>query len=156
MGPELASAFTAMVDMVEQERPNLAPMASPEGTVTIMFTDMEASTATNEALGDDRFLPALLQHNKIVEDHTRSMGGTVVKSQGDGFMLAFPTARRGVECAIAVQKESHYSIKRSRCAWGFTQENPSGTPPTSSVVTSRTRPASARQRAVVRSWSLRS
>ena len=28
-----------------------------------------------------------------------------MKSQGDGFMLAFPSARRGVECAIAVQRQ---------------------------------------------------
>lgn len=28
----------------------------------------------------------------------------IVKSQGDGFMLAFPSARRAVECLIAVQR----------------------------------------------------
>ena len=28
-----------------------------------------------------------------------------MESQGDGFMLAFPSARRGVECAIAIQRE---------------------------------------------------
>jgi class 3 adenylate cyclase len=70
-----------------------------------MFTDMEGSTATNEAMGDDKFLPLLLRHHEIVEYRTRAAGGTVVKSQGDGFMLAFPSARRGVDCAIVVQRE---------------------------------------------------
>lgn len=104
-GRDVTTSIDAVADAVEQDRPDLAPVASPEGTVTIMFTDVEASTATNEALGDDRFLPLLLKHNDIVRSHTISAGGSVVKSQGDGFMLAFPAARRAVECAISVQRE---------------------------------------------------
>lgn len=105
LGIELTTAIDEIAALVEQERPDLTPVASPEGTLTIMFTDMEASTATNEALGDDRFLPLLLRHNEIVEGHTRAVGGTVVKSQGDGFMLAFSSARKAVECAMCVQRD---------------------------------------------------
>lgn len=95
----------AIAELIEKDRPDLAPMTSAEGTVTIMFTDMESSTAANEALGDDRFLPLLIQHNDIVTKQTASHHGTVVKSQGDGYMLAFPSARRAVDCAIAVQQQ---------------------------------------------------
>ena len=95
----------AVLAAVEKERPNLTHQVSPEGTVTIMFTDIEGSTATNEAMGDDKFLPLLLRHNDIVNAQTRAAAGTVVKSQGDGFMLAFPSARRAVECAIGIQRE---------------------------------------------------
>lgn len=105
MGLDLTTAIEDVADLVERERPDLVSVTSPEGTVTIMFTDIEASTAMNEAIGDDAFLPLLLRHNEIVRSQTESAGGTVVKSQGDGFMLAFPSARRGVECAIAVQQE---------------------------------------------------
>lgn len=105
LGLELTTSIEEVADLVERERPDLVSAASAEGTVTIMFTDIEASTATNEAVGDDAFLPLLLKHNEIVRGRTESAGGTVVKSQGDGFMLAFPSARRGVECAIAVQQE---------------------------------------------------
>jgi hypothetical protein len=31
-------------------------------------------------------------------------GGYEVKSQGDGFMIAYPSARRGLECAIDMQR----------------------------------------------------
>jgi len=31
-------------------------------------------------------------------------GGYEVKSQGDGFMIAFPSARRAVQCALAIQR----------------------------------------------------
>jgi class 3 adenylate cyclase len=89
---------------VEHERPNLAPVTSVDGTTTIVFTDLEASTATNEALGDDRFLPLLFEHNDLVRARTGSAGGSVVKSQGDGFMLAFSSARAAVDAAIAVQR----------------------------------------------------
>ena len=55
--------------------------------------------------GRRQFLPLLLAHNEIVRTRTESAGGIVVKSQGDGFMLAFPSARRGVECATALQDD---------------------------------------------------
>lgn len=104
-GREFTTAIDAVASAIEQDRPDLAPVASPEGTLTIMFTDIEASTATNEALGDDAFLPLLIRHNQIVEGHTEAASGSVVKSQGDGYMLAFPSARRAVDCAISVQRD---------------------------------------------------
>lgn len=105
MGLDLTTAIEDVADLVERERPDLVSVTSPEGTVTIMFTDIEASTATNEAMGDDAFHPLLLGHHEIVRSRTESAGGTVVEQQGDGFMLAFPSARRGVDCAIAIQQE---------------------------------------------------
>ncbi len=105
LGLELTTSIEDVADLVERERPDLVPVASPEGTVTIMFTDIEASTAMNEAIGDDAFHPLLLRHHEIVRSRTESVGGTVVEQQGDGFMLAFPSARRGVECAIGIQQE---------------------------------------------------
>ena len=103
---------------VEHERPNLAPMTSVEGTTTIVFTDLEASTATNEALGDDRFLPLLFEHNELVRTQTESAGGSVVKSQGDGFMLAFSSARAAVEAAMAVQRDVADLDERFRVRMG--------------------------------------
>jgi len=104
VGHDFADVEAILVS-VKAERPDLTHSTSPEGTVTIMFTDIEGSTATNEALGDDRFVPLLIRHHDIVHAQTRAAAGTVVKSQGDGFMLAFPSARRGVECAIGIQRE---------------------------------------------------
>jgi len=55
-------------------------------------------------MGDDAFLPLLLKHNEIVRMRTAESGGSVVKSQGDGFMLAFPSAREALHCAIGIQR----------------------------------------------------
>jgi class 3 adenylate cyclase len=89
---------------VASERPSLRPAAAPDGTVTILFSDIEGSTALNERLGDVRWLELLRAHNRIVRDQIRAFGGFEVKSQGDGFMVAFPSARRAIECARAVQE----------------------------------------------------
>jgi class 3 adenylate cyclase len=104
-GGKTSITMEDIAQFVEHERPNLAPMVSVEGTTTIIFTDLEASTATNETLGDDRFLPLLFQHNDLLRERTESAGGSVVKSQGDGFMLAFASARAAVDVAIAVQRD---------------------------------------------------
>jgi class 3 adenylate cyclase/ketosteroid isomerase-like protein len=104
-GTDIDLSMDRIATLVQDERPDLGPLTSTEGTVTIMFTDLESSTATNESMGDDAFLPLLLRHNEIVRMRTAESGGSVVKSLGDGFMLAFPSARRAVECATAIQRE---------------------------------------------------
>lgn len=79
----------------DEERPDLRTAAAPDGTVTILFTDIQDSTAINERLGDRRWLEVLCAHNAIVRDCIREHGGYEVKSQGDGFMIAYPSARGG-------------------------------------------------------------
>ena len=103
-GENLDLSMEAIARFIEEDRPDLASVTSTEGTVTIVFTDIESSTAVNESVGDDRFLPVLREHHDIVTSSTRTHGGDVVKSAGDGFMLAFPSARRAVECAVAIQR----------------------------------------------------
>jgi len=68
-----------------------------------MFSDIEGSTAMNERLGDKRWMDLLREHNAIVREHVKAHGGFEVKSEGDGFMLAFQSARRALECAIDTQ-----------------------------------------------------
>jgi adenylate cyclase len=74
------------------------------GTVTIVFTDIEGSTARAVELGDVRWMEALGAHNALVRSRLARHGGREVKSQGDGFMLSFPSARRALACMIDVQR----------------------------------------------------
>jgi class 3 adenylate cyclase len=57
-----------------------------------------------ERLVDQRWLVVLRKHNEIVRSHLGAHRGTEVKSLGDGFMLAFPSAREAVACASAIQR----------------------------------------------------
>ena len=75
----------------------------PEGTVTILFTDIEGSTAIVQELGDERARPVFLEHDVLVREVLKKHGGLEVKHQGDGFMVAFSSARRAVLCAADIQ-----------------------------------------------------
>jgi class 3 adenylate cyclase/tetratricopeptide (TPR) repeat protein/DNA polymerase III delta prime subunit len=101
---DVRSSIDAVASVVEEERPDLRGHTAPDGTVTILFSDIERSTELNERLGDRAFIHLLREHNQIIRDQVRAHGGFEVKSQGDGFMIAFSSARRGVECAIAIQR----------------------------------------------------
>jgi class 3 adenylate cyclase len=89
---------------VATERPSLRSAAAPDGTVTILFSDIEGSSALNERLGDVRWLELLRMHHAIVRREVRQHGGFEVKAQGDGFMIALPSARRAAHCALAIQR----------------------------------------------------
>ena len=102
---ERSTAVDDMAATVTSERPSLRPAAAPDGTVTVLFTDIEASTRLNERLGDVRWLDLLRTHHEIVREQVHRHGGFEVKSQGDGFMIAFPSARRAVQCAREIQSE---------------------------------------------------
>ena len=93
-----------IVSWVEAEQPDLRRASAPDGTVTLLFSDIEGSSRLTERLGDDRWMELLAIHNTIVRAQLDEHGGYEVKSQGDGFMVAFPTARQAVMCAIDIQR----------------------------------------------------
>ena len=74
------------------------------GTLTIVFSDIEQSTRRTEELGDAGWLRLLGLHNSVVRRQLDRHGGHEVKAHGDGFMLAFPSARAAVLFAIDVQR----------------------------------------------------
>ncbi|HEU5112551.1 MAG TPA: adenylate/guanylate cyclase domain-containing protein, partial [Acidimicrobiia bacterium] len=82
----------------------MSTATAPNGTVTILFTDIEGSTQLTEQLGDEDWLTVLRAHNKVVRDQVKDHAGFEVKSQGDGFMLAFPSAKEALRCAIGIQR----------------------------------------------------
>ncbi len=99
------TSIDAVAASVYVDKPDLPPAAvAPDGTVTILFSDIEGSTAMTERLGDRRWMDLLREHNAIVRQQLAAHGGFEVKSEGDGFMLAFQSARRALECAVDVQR----------------------------------------------------
>jgi class 3 adenylate cyclase len=88
-----------------RERPLPPKSALAEGTVTIVFSDIESSTELAFQFGDQLWLEVLRAHNRIVRARLGEYAGTEVKAQGDGFMLAFTSARRALQCMIAVQRD---------------------------------------------------
>jgi len=69
-----------------------------------MFTDIVGSTTLAEALGDAAWERLLRWHDDTLRRLIRQGGGEVVNSTGDGFFVAFPTARKAVDSAVAIQR----------------------------------------------------
>jgi class 3 adenylate cyclase len=95
----------AVAAAVQEDRPQVGHANADGDTVTIVFSDIESSTERALALGDGRWYEVLQEHNRIVRTNLRHFGGTEIKSQGDGFMLTFQSARRAVQFCTAVQQE---------------------------------------------------
>jgi len=86
------------------DAPSLARHSDERGTVTILFTDIEGSTAMAQRLGDEAYHGLLREHNRIVREQVARHGGHEVKHTGDGFMVAFSSASRALSCAVDIQK----------------------------------------------------
>ena len=71
---------------------------------TILFTDVEGSTALIQRLGDAKAREVLREHERMVRDALKRHGGSEVKTMGDGFMASFSSATKALECAIAMQR----------------------------------------------------
>jgi len=84
--------------------PPAVPSTTAQGVVTILFTDVEGSTALTERLGDEAAREVLRTHERAVRDELKRHGGMEVKTTGDGFMASFSSATRALECAMALQR----------------------------------------------------
>jgi class 3 adenylate cyclase len=93
-----------VVDSAISRARDLSAHASVEGTITILFSDIEDSSSLYEKLGDLRAHQVVRIHNEIFRQQVAAYHGHEVKNAGDSFMIAFSSARRGTQCAIAVQR----------------------------------------------------
>ncbi|MFQ5879237.1 MAG: adenylate/guanylate cyclase domain-containing protein [Dehalococcoidia bacterium] len=88
----------------EDARRGIRSRASPEGIVTILFTDIVASTRLRQRLGDDAAQELFREHNRILRAQIEKHGGFEVKTYGDGFMVAFTSVVAALACAIDIQR----------------------------------------------------
>src|ERR1700742_1532353 len=112
-GAAVRSSIEDLADWAEVERPDLARV-TPDGRVVILFSDIEESTALNERIGDRAWVKLIGAHDKLVSDLVQKRSGHVVKSQGDGFMVAFARAEQAVRCGLDLQQALHRDAKRKR------------------------------------------
>jgi class 3 adenylate cyclase len=75
----------------------------PNGTVTLLFTDVEGSTRLLQRLGD-RYGTALDEERRILRDAISAHAGREIDCRGDEFFAAFPRARDAVAAAVTAQR----------------------------------------------------
>ena len=72
---------------------------------TIMFTDMESSTALTQRLGDEAAQDVVREHDSTVRAALERHGGREIKHTGDGIMASFSSAVGAVSAAVEVQRD---------------------------------------------------
>ena len=89
------------------------PQELPEGTVTVLFTDVEGSTDLTTRRGDEAAQEILSAQRELVRQQIEEHSGHEVKGLGDGFMVAFASARKAVACSVGIQRalEEHNRSK---------------------------------------------
>ncbi len=74
-------------------------VASPVGTLTFLFSDIEGSTRLVQELGDG--YPAVLaDHDRLVQAAIEARGGRVFGHEGDAIFAAFPDAASAVNASL--------------------------------------------------------
>ncbi len=99
------TSMESVARAVNKALPSLHAVQQDRGTITIVFSDIESSTERATAMGDAAWMKVLAAHNDIIQRHVATWEGSVVKNQGDGFMLTFGGARRALRAMIEVQQE---------------------------------------------------
>ena len=97
-----------MGDVVENflgDEPVRADRAAAPTFRTILFTDLESSTALTQAVGDAKAQDVLHGHNDVVRAALAAHDGEEVKHTGDGIMASFGSAVSAVEAALAIQRD---------------------------------------------------
>ena len=85
----------------------------PEGTVTILFTDVEGSTELTNRVGDTAARELMGAVEALARNEIAKHRGFEVKGTGDGLMVAFQSARRAVDCATGIQQALEFAHRAS-------------------------------------------
>ena len=75
----------------------------PAGTITMLFTDIEGSTALLSRLGD-RYGEALSAHHALLRAAIAAWHGHEMRTEGDSFFVVFESAGDAVRCCLAAQR----------------------------------------------------
>jgi class 3 adenylate cyclase len=104
-GYEIEPFAKAIEEFVFEDAEAAAPPSlAAEDVHTILFTDVEGSTALTHRLGDAKAREVMREHERITRQALKAHGGSEVKTMGDGFMTSFSSATKALECAIALQR----------------------------------------------------
>jgi adenylate cyclase len=103
-GVELTTTLDDLLSSVADDSVALDSLATSEGTLTLVFTDIVDSTVMAERMGDDGWVDLIGNHESDIRRIVTKHGGTVVKMLGDGSMLSFSSARAATRAALELHE----------------------------------------------------
>jgi class 3 adenylate cyclase len=104
VGVRWTTTLEDLVEALDDESASRLRSAVPQGTVTLMFTDIEDSTKLAVRLGDEAWSSLVRHHDRTIGRIAGHHGGVVVKTLGDGAMVAFNSTRAAVSAAREIQE----------------------------------------------------
>lgn len=97
----------ALLDEVEEFLTGArGPREHQRAVMTVLFTDITASTTRLAELGDRRWRDLISDHEHEVERQITRFGGRRVKTLGDGAMATFDSPGHAIRCAWAIEAAS--------------------------------------------------
>ena len=113
-GVVVKDSLEALARASQEDQTRLARLAGANGRVAIAFSDIEDSTVLNDQVGDAEWVKLLASHDKLVRSAVGARGGHIVKSQGDGFMIAFADPAEAVRGALDLRAAIEAGDRRLR------------------------------------------
>jgi class 3 adenylate cyclase len=110
----LLSSIEDFTTWALEDRRAIVRVAGADGNVTIMFSDIENSTALNSELGDKSWVKLLQDHDRVLHTYVDKHRGHVVKNQGDGYMVVFSTPELAIRAALDIQRALHRTRQSTR------------------------------------------
>ncbi len=101
--PPAAGALRALPGHASASQGGTSPSTPPEGTVALVFTDVQGSTRLWERCGA-AMRTALEVHDRVLRSLLVDSGGYEVKTQGDSFMIAFSSVLEALRWCLEAQE----------------------------------------------------
>jgi class 3 adenylate cyclase len=101
---QLTKTLSELLTSIDSDTGSAALEAMGLGTTTIVFTDIVDSTSLSQSMGDREWSSLIKRHFDTVEGIVESMGGSVVKTLGDGGMFAFGSGTSALITSMKTQQ----------------------------------------------------
>lgn len=105
-GRSVPTSLGQLLDELDEDLERVLRARYQTSTMTFLFSDIEASTRHNEAVGDAIWGDIVQRHFADVVRVATANDGEVVKTLGDGTMVAFHRPISGVRAALAIQRSA--------------------------------------------------
>jgi adenylate cyclase len=97
------STIHVIADALIDEQFDFGGHSSPDGTITLLLTDIEQAAELLEDLGEPASTHLLRDHNALVHQLVEGYGGEIVRGQDDGFLVRFVSAHAALHCALKLR-----------------------------------------------------
>ena len=104
VGGALRTSINDLAGWAQVERPDLVELAGDDGRVADPLLRHRGLHSKNDELGDRAWVRLLGVHDRVVRRQVDKHDGKVVKTQGDGFMVAFADPVAATRCAVGMQR----------------------------------------------------